>query len=236
MMYGTNALQFMTGAAAFQMTRPASADSAQFQAAHEAAQTEAMSEADREAAYIQHLRDKYGAHFRIESIPRDPDVLERLGKTMSGDDVIIAPNIVAEMARDPQTAAYYERTIDHCFETVPQDKAYFAAMGLTFEPCGVVVHEDGTVTYICGGGDTPERVAQVNAANAARDAKRTAQRRMYIESSMQAALERRRAFAELAEAQTARLAVSVSAKYQGALLPDAAPRQSVFQAEGSALV
>lgn len=181
-----------------------------------------MTVEEREAAYVDHLKSKYGAHFRIESIPRDPDVLERLGKTMSGDDVIIAPNIVSRMAQDPETACYYERTIDHCFETVPQNKAYFASIGLTFEPCGVVVHEDGTVTYICGGGDTPERVAQVNAANAARDARRAQQRRIYIESSMQSAIERRRMFAELADAQTARLQALSRAGHTQLAVPAAA--------------
>lgn len=164
-------------------------------------------QAVKEQAYIQHLRNKYGAHFRIESIPKDSQTLERLGKSMHGDDVIIAPNIVAEMARDPDVAAWYENTIDHCFATVPQDKAYFAAMGLTFEPCGVVVHEDGTVTYICGGSDTPERVAQVNAINAARDAKRAAQRKAFQEAHLQHTLEMHTMFENRAEAlaQTAKM-------------------------------
>lgn len=140
---------------------------------------------DHEQAYIHHLQNKYGAHFRIASVPKDEKTLERLGKSMHGDDVIIAPNIVAEMAKDPDVAAWYENTIDHCFATVPQSKAHFAAMGLTFEPCGVVVHEDGTVTYICGGGDSPERVAKINAINAARDAKRAAQRKAYQEAHIQ---------------------------------------------------
>lgn len=43
--------------------------------------------------------------------------------------------------------------------------------GLVFEPCGVVVHKDGTVTYICGCSDSPERVAEVNAINKAKQEK-----------------------------------------------------------------
>lgn len=160
-------------------------------------------EAAREQAYLEHLRSKYGAHFRLESVPREPEALDRIARTMHGDDVIIAPNIAGEMARDPEVAAWYEGIIDHCFATVPESKAHFAAMGLTFEPCGVVVHEDGTVTYICGGGDTPERVAQVNAINAARDAKRAAQRRARLEAAQSAAEEARRLGHERLLAQTA---------------------------------
>lgn len=200
-MYSTAALQFLSASTLSSWTARSSVlDKADFSAAVDAA-----AGMDRSEAYVAHLRSKYGAHFRIESIPRDPDVLERLGKSMSGDDVIISPVVLEKMIEDPDVAAYYERTIDHCFETVPQSKAHFAAMGLTFEPCGVVVHDDGTVTYICGGGDTPERVAQVNAINAARDAQRAKVRRLYIESSMEHAQQIREMFAQSAAAQSAQL-------------------------------
>lgn len=159
----------------------------------------------RQQEYAEYLRSKYGAHFRVESIPNNPEALERAGKAMHGDDVVIAPNIVAEMARDPEVASWYEGVIDSCFATVPQDKAYFASIGLTFEPCGVVVHEDGTVTYICGGGDTPERVAQVNAINAARDAKRAANRRAILRASQEHAEQKRALDARLVAAQAAQM-------------------------------
>ena len=64
-------------------------------------------------------------------------------------------------------------------------------MGLTFEPCGVVVHEDGTVTYICGGGDSPERVAEVNRINAEKAKKKAEQQRQYQEQAAEAAAQRR---------------------------------------------
>ena len=174
---------------------------------------DAMSEAGevRQEEYLEHLRSKYGAHFRVESVPNDPESLDRIAKTMHGDDVIIAPNVVREMAQDPDVAAWYERTIDHCFETVPQDKANFAAMGLTFEPCGVVVHEDGTVTYICGGGDTPERVAQVNAINAARDARRAERRHAIVQAQIEHAAASRQLDARRAAAQASVLKLRLRA-------------------------
>ena len=120
---------------------------------------------------------------------------------MSGNDVVIAPNILEEMADDPQKAAYYEQKIDYFFtDVIPNGKAYAASVGLTFEPCGVVVHEDGTVTYICGGGDSPERVAEVNRINREKNAKKTAQQRQYQEQAAAAAAERRAMWERAAQA------------------------------------
>ncbi len=103
---------------------------------------------------------------------------------MSGSDIIIAPNIFDEMVADPQKAAYYEQKISYFFtDVIPKGEAFAKSVGLTFEPCGVVVHEDGSVTYICGGGDPPERVVEVNRINRERDAKRAAQRKEYQEQA-----------------------------------------------------
>ena len=45
-------------------------------------------------------------------------------------------------------------------------------MGLTYEPCGVAIHEDGTVYYIGGGTETPERKAKIAAAQKAKREKK----------------------------------------------------------------
>jgi len=124
------------------------------------------SETDAEA-YLDRLEKKYGA-VRIESVGRDRESLEKIAKTMRGTDVVIAPNIFEKMAADAKTAAYYEEKIDGFFRDTPRLQAHFAQIGLTYETCGVVVHEDGSITYICGGGDTPERQAQVAAENKAK--------------------------------------------------------------------
>lgn len=142
-------------------------------------------------AYMQHLKSKYG-QVTLESIGKDQESLERAGRRMSGQDVVIAPGIFEEMAKDPQQAAYYERKIDYFFDTViPQGNALCAAQGLVFEPCGVVVHEDGTVTYICGCSDPPERVAEVNRINRERDEKRAEKQKAYQEQAAAMAEQRR---------------------------------------------
>ena len=144
----------------------------------------------RTEAYKDYLKQKYG-NVRYESIGRDPKSLDRVGKSMTGSDVVIAPNILEQMANDPEKAAYYERKIDDFFEATPRLKASFAARGLDYQPCGVVVHEDGSVTYIGGCADSPERVAEVNAINKAKREKEAAQRKAGMERSREAAEERK---------------------------------------------
>ncbi len=155
-------------------------------------QTAESNSADRTEAYKVYLKQKYG-NVRYESVGKDQKSLDRVGKGMSGNDVIIAPNIVEEMANDPEKAAYYEGKIDDYFNDIPRAKAMFAAMGLNYTPGGVVIHEDGSVTYISGcDNDTPETRARIKAEQ---EAKR-GRREKYQELAAEAA-EKRRELAEL---------------------------------------
>ena len=141
-------------------------------------------------AYTEYLRSKYG-NVSIQSVGKDQASLDRVGKSMSGNDVVIAPNIVEQMANDPKKAAYYEGKIDDFFNAIPMLTASFAAKGLVYEPGGVVVHEDGSVTYIGGCSDSPERVREVNEINKAKREKEAAQRKASLERSQKEADVRR---------------------------------------------
>ena len=144
-------------------------------------------DAERVDAYKKYLANKYGVNVSVQSIGKDQKSLDRVGKSMSGNDVIIAPNILEQMANDAEKAAYYEQKIDYFFrDVIPRETALCASKGLVFEPGGVVVHEDGTVTYICGCSDSPERVAEVNAINKAKREKEAAQRKASIERRQEA--------------------------------------------------
>lgn len=146
--------------------------------------------AARSEEYMEYLRGKYG-NVTIQSVGKDQASLDRAGRSMSGNDVIIAPNILEQMANDPEKAAYYEQKIDDFFEATPQLSASFAAKGLVYEPGGVVIHEDGSVTYIGGCSDSPERVAEVDAINKAKREKEAAQRKASLECSREAAEQQR---------------------------------------------
>ena len=147
--------------------------------------TQSVSEVKTEQvdAYQKQLAQKYGVRVRVESVGKDQATLERVGRGMSGNDVVIAPNILAEMATDSAKAAYYEEKIADYFKDIPSLTAQFAAQGLTYEPGGVVIHEDGTVTYISGCSDSPERVAEVNRINREKQEKELEQIRANLEAS-----------------------------------------------------
>lgn len=128
----------------------------------------------------------------IQSIGKDQASLDRVGRGMSGSDVIIAPNILEQMATDSEKAAYYENKIDNYFNTViPRDTFVFASKGLVYEPGGVVVHEDGTVTYISGCSDSPERVAEVEEARRKAEEEEAKMRKESLERSREAAEEQK---------------------------------------------
>lgn len=52
-------------------------------------------------AYTEYLKSKYGK-VTIQSIGKDQASLDRAGKSMSGGEVVIAPNILEQMANDYQ--------------------------------------------------------------------------------------------------------------------------------------
>ena len=172
------------------------ADRTQKTGTSEASFTEQLQKTGRAAdtskvdAYTEYLWSKYG-NVRIQSVGKDKQSLDKVGKSMNGSDVVIAPNILEQMANDPEKAAYYEGKIDDFFNATPGLKAQFAAQGLDYQPCGVVVHEDGSVTYIGGCGDSPERVAEVNAINKSKREKEAAQRKAGMERSQETAEERK---------------------------------------------
>ena len=116
--------------------------------------------------------------------------MDALGRSMNGNDLVIAPNILDEMAANRETASYYEAKIQYWFDNLPKWKAESAAMGLTYEPCGVAIHEDGTVYYIGGGTETPERKAQIEAAQKAQREKKFKRRREQQEYIQQLILQK----------------------------------------------
>lgn len=140
--------------------------------------------------YILHLKEKYGS-VKVKSVGKTQAELDAVGKAMGGSDVIIAPNMIEKMAANPELANAYETKIDAFFADEPRMQRIFAAKGLTYEVCGAVIHEDGTLTLICGGGDSPERVAEVNRINRERDEARALARKLYFQQSRQASQQRR---------------------------------------------
>ena len=141
-------------------------------------------------AYAKHLEVKFGMRVTVKDFNKDQESMDALGRSMSGSDLVIAPNILDEMATNRDKAQYYEEKIQYWFESIPKWKAESAAMGLTYEPCGVAIHEDGTVYYIGGGTETPERKAQIEAAQKAQREKKCKRRQAQREYIQQVILKK----------------------------------------------
>ena len=141
-------------------------------------------------AYAKHLETKFGMRVTAKYFKKDQESMDALGRSMNGNDLVIAPNILDEMAANRETASYYEAKIQYWFDNIPKWKAESAAMALTYEPCGVAIHEDGTVYYIGGGTETPERKAQIEAAQKAQREKKFKRRREQQEYIQQLILQK----------------------------------------------
>ena len=180
-------------------------------------QTESTSRVD---AYAEYLRSKYG-NVRIQNVGKDQQSLDRIGKSMSGSDVVIAPDILGQMANDTEKAAYYEGKIDDFFHATPMLKA----------------------SFIGGCADSPERVAEVNAINKAKREKEAAQRKANMERSREAAREQKRqmdfayqkrSMAELSanrSVDTSRVTYTVSSEVMGSAI--ATYEKNIMEVAGS---
>ena len=143
-------------------------------------------------AYTEQLRAKYG-NVIIMNVGKDQNSMDNLGMgTVGYSNVVIAPNILEQMANDPKEAAYYEEKIQQHFDSIPETEAFMAAMGHVTTSAGVVIHEDGSVTYYLSGEEGPEKKAKFEAAQKEKREKKAEERRENIKRSEEAYAERRR--------------------------------------------
>lgn len=154
---------------------------------------EAVSTSDGIEAYKNSLQSKFGCPITVASIGKDQAIMDRFaGGTMGSGNVAIAPNILEQMANDPEKAACYEKKIQEHFDSLPATNAFLGAQNLRMTSSGVTIHEDGTVTYYLSSEETPEYKAKVEADHKAKREKEAKQRQENIEHSQEAADERRR--------------------------------------------
>lgn len=146
--------------------------------------------------YLAQLEARFGP-IRVQSVGKDQDSMDRLGASSCGTgNVAIAPNILEQMATDPKKAAYYEEKIQYHFDSLPKLHADLALMGHEVHSCGVVIHEDGTVTYYVSGDLKPEVRARIEAQIEKEQAEKAARRQMYADLRQEAA-EGRRIYVDL---------------------------------------
>lgn len=146
--------------------------------------------------YAEYLKEKYGA-VSVRDVGVDQKSMDDLGFGTSGvGNVVIAPNILEQMAQEETTAAYYEEKIQEYFRELPKIQAEISAMGHEIHSCGIVIHPDGTVNYYVTGDLKPSERAKIEARIKAEDEAKAKLRNMYFVQSEEAAKRRREEWQE----------------------------------------
>lgn len=146
----------------------------------------------------EYLKKRYGAGVSIQNVGKDQSSIDRIGAGTAGTgNVVIAQNILEQMANDPEKAAYYEGKIQNYFNSVPRYQAELSAMGHEIHSSGIVIHPDGTVTHYISGDLKPEVRAKIEAKMKAEDEEKAKRKRRFQELSKEAA-EKRKLEMELA--------------------------------------
>ena len=145
--------------------------------------------------YAEYLKEKYGS-VMVKSVGKDQSSMDSLGASTSGTgNIVIAPNILEEMASNSEKAAYYEEKIRYFLDSIPRYQAELSAMGHEIHSCGIVIHPDGTVTHYISGDLKPEVRAKIEAQVKAEQEEKAKRRQQYMELSQKAAEKRRQAIA-----------------------------------------
>ncbi len=157
----------------------------QLQKAGEAAETSKVD------AYQKYLEQKYGP-IMVRSVGSDQKSMDALGTGTYGmNNIAIAPNVLEEMANNPEKAAHYEKIIDDFFASQSMVKAQMAAGGFEIQSYGVVIHPDGTANYYVCGDVSPEKKAKIEAQMKAEDEEKAKRKQQYCEQSEKAAEKRK---------------------------------------------
>ena len=144
--------------------------------------------------YRQYLKQKYG-NVMIQNVENNQKSIDKIGAGTAGtNNVVIAPNILEQMANDPKKASYYEGQIRHYFDTLPQCSAQLSLLGHEIHSSGIVIHPDGTVTHYISVDLKPEVRARIEARIKAESEEKARRKRMYQKRSEESA--RLRAIAE----------------------------------------
>lgn len=152
-------------------------------------------------AYREYLSRKYG-NVIVQDVGKDQRRMDSIGASTAGhNNVVIAPNILEQMANDPQKAAYYESKIQVGLNNFPKVQAQASAAGFEVQSYGVGVEADGTVyTYLCAD-LKPEVRAKIEAKIKAEQEEKQNRRKKYQELSEAAAAERRAMWERIAKAE-----------------------------------
>ena len=150
-------------------------------------QTAENSSASREEQYVEYLKQRYGANVMVKNIGNDQRSIDNFGASIAGyNNIVIAPNILEEMANNPEKAAHYEKIIQKGLDDIPRCKAEMSMNGFEMSSYAVSIDEKG-VGYVYVTGDLkPEVRAKIEAKVRAEQAAKRARRVRYQELAEEA--------------------------------------------------
>ncbi len=133
--------------------------------------------------YKEYLKKKYG-NIIIQDAGKDQKSMDIIGANTAGhNNVVIAPNILEEMANNPQKAAYYENQIQTGLNNFSNVQAQLLAAGFEIHSYGVAISSDSTVYTYVSGDLKPEVRAKIEAKIKAEDAAKAKRRQQYQKQS-----------------------------------------------------
>lgn len=95
----------------------------------------------------------------------------------------IAPNILKEMANNPQRKAYYEGVIKDYFDQEPSMQAFDAAMGNVELPATITFNSDGSWVESVGSEPSPAKLAKIRKEQEEKKKKKQEEEKMFNDIS-----------------------------------------------------
>jgi hypothetical protein len=131
--------------------------------------------------FIKELGEKYGVSIGIQSVPKGDKNVEKYVLSSACKQITLAPNIVARMQSNPDYCREIEAKIAESVNRKDDMKAQLKDMNRDYIDSGMIVHDDGSVTYWVMSDDTPEEKARIRKAMAAEAEAKAERRERYLD-------------------------------------------------------
>lgn len=91
--------------------------------------------------------EKLGGVVTVKAVPNNPDIVRNLANSTGGHgNIIIAPNILEDMANDAEIRQKYLGEINNWLSRKADHTAMLSALGMRSVYSFMVIHEDGSIT------------------------------------------------------------------------------------------
>ncbi|MEH0021237.1 MAG: DUF6033 family protein [Desulfobacter sp.] len=110
---------------------------------------------------LKEFEDYFGMKIDVTSVDKGHKNVTKYATGSGASPIAIAPNILEEMANNPELKQRIKQTLQFHFDSVPNGRAFLASKGLELKASGAIVHEDGTVSTWSISEESPEKKEQI---------------------------------------------------------------------------